>query len=75
MSRINRVMERYGLERKDAEKRLKKMDKGRSNFYRSFTGETWGDVYNHDLCINTSVTGVDGAVDTILAFLKSTKRL
>lgn len=74
-SRIARIMERYGLQRKEAEKRLKKMDKGRSNFYRSFTGEEWGNVYNHDLCINTSVTGVDGAVDTVITFLKTTKKL
>lgn len=74
-ARVTRVMERYGLGRKDAEKRLKKMDKGRSNYYRSFTGEEWGDVYAHDLCLNTSFTGVEGAADTLIAFLKTTKKL
>lgn len=30
------------------------MDKRRARYYQFFTGQTWGDRLNYDLCINTS---------------------
>ncbi|MGM9522490.1 MAG: AAA family ATPase [Oscillospiraceae bacterium] len=67
--RISHVMNEFGLERKQAEAKLNKMDKGRANYYRNFTGESWGSVYSHDLSINTTRTGRDGAVEVIKSYL------
>ena len=30
----------------------------------------WGEARNFDLCINTSKTGIDGAVETMLAYIR-----
>ena len=65
--RIRQVMEEGSLDEKAAEKALRQIDRGRANYYRSYTGEEWGAMENHDLCINTSVTGTDGAVELIKA--------
>lgn len=73
--RLNYVMHESGLDRKGAEQKLKQIDRGRANYYRSYTGEEWGSAENHDLSINTSVSGVDGAVDIIVALLKAMGRI
>ncbi len=39
---------------KKIKKFLKNIDKGRSRFYSLYTGQTWGDKLNYDMCINTS---------------------
>jgi hypothetical protein len=67
--RIERAMKELNADKKTAEAKLAKVDKGRANYYKNFTGENWGSPSTHDLCINTSKCGYDGAVETIKAFL------
>ena len=38
--------------------------------YQYYTDEVWGDKRNKALMINTSATGVDGAVELIADYLK-----
>ena len=68
--RIKRISGEYGLTEQEADARLTKTDKARANYYKTFTGETWGSPYDHDLCINTSKVGTAGAVDVITEYLK-----
>ena len=63
--RIQRAVEEYDVPQKEAADRIAKVDKGRANYYRHYSGETWGDTRTHDLCINTAMSGIDGAVDLI----------
>ena len=57
-SRIARCREKdgpdAGLSDKEMQKKIQSIDKSRSQYYRFYTGRTWGDRYNYDLCINTS---------------------
>ena len=64
-NKINRAVERYGLNKKSAEKEIKKIDKLRSNHYKHYTGKTWGNSENYDLCINSDTFGVEKAADMI----------
>ena len=64
-NKINRAVERYGLNKKLAEKEIKKIDKLRSNHYKHYTGKTWGNSENYDLCINSDTFGVEKAADMI----------
>lgn len=63
--KIKRAVERYGISQKDAEKEIKNTDKLRSNHYKHYTGKTWGDSSNYDLCINSDTFGVEKAADMI----------
>ncbi len=38
----------------ELKKQIQRMDKNRTNYYETFTGERWKDWLNYDLCINTS---------------------
>lgn len=47
-----------------------KTDKKRSSYYNYYASKKWGDPRSYDLCINSSKTGVDGAVHIIQEFAK-----
>ena len=63
--RLNRATSVYGVPRKDLADRLVKIDKGRANYFKYYTGEDWYDVRAYDLAINTAVSGVEGAVKAV----------
>ncbi len=65
--RINRIVNEYGQDAKNAESVLNKIDKGRANYHKFYTGTAWRSMDNYDLCINTSHTGIQGAVMAIKA--------
>lgn len=47
-----------------------KTDKKRANYYNYYSSKKWGDAKSYDLCINSSVLGIEGTVNMILEFLK-----
>lgn len=69
--KVRRAVEEYGIPAQGAEDRINKINKGRANYYKYYTGEVWGSLRAHDLSINTSFTGIDGAVDVIMSMLKT----
>ncbi|MCL2045191.1 MAG: cytidylate kinase-like family protein [Oscillospiraceae bacterium] len=67
--RLQRGIDQYGLSAEDAIDMLRKIDKSRINYYRYYTNRTWGNVKDYDLALNTSFTGIEGAVNVIKAML------
>lgn len=67
--RLRRLTEEYGFSEKEAKEQLKRVDKGRDVYYRTFTGGERGNAENTDLYINTSRTGISGAVAAIKALV------
>lgn len=65
--RIKRIVSEYGNDPKTAEANLSKIDKGRANYHKFYTGTPWKALENYDVCINTSKTGIKGAVLAIKA--------
>lgn len=63
--RLQRLIKEYGYEESEAKEKLAKMDKGRANYYRHYTGEQWGNHDAFDLSINSDTSGIDGAVRLI----------
>lgn len=47
------------LNEEDALKKIKKVDKERSKYYKHYTNKLWGDKKNYELCIDTSVIEVE----------------
>lgn len=64
-----RILERYDIEKGKAEDFIKKTDKRRASYYNYYTDMKWGEAKNYDLCINSSKTGIDGAVDVMKAYV------
>ena len=68
--KIKRLMEIYHLSESKAKDAMIKTDKQRSSYYNYYSNKKWGDPRSYDLCLNSSATGPDGAVDVILNFAK-----
>lgn len=63
--RIEHIAGVYGVTKDEAKKKIKKMDKDREKYYRSVTSMDWGDSRTYDLCLNTSVLGIEKSCDLI----------
>ena len=68
--RLYRIVHEYGIPEEEAEAKCSKMDKGRANYYEYYTDEVWGSVKSYDLAVNTSFTGIDGAVEVIRTMVR-----
>ena len=64
-SRIKRAVGEYGVDPDKVEETIKKIDKKRERYYNFYTGKKWGHMENYDLTINSTVSGIDGAVKII----------
>ncbi|MBQ7509162.1 MAG: cytidylate kinase-like family protein [Spirochaetales bacterium] len=62
------------LNEQEMEKLIKQTDKTRSKYYEYYSHEVWGAAKNYHLCIDTSVVGVDGAVEIIMKFIEEFRR-
>ena len=71
--RVKTMMARKDLTEEQAKKLIKTVDKDRGSYYRYYTDQTWGDINCYDLCINVAKVGVEGAVETITAYVKAMK--
>lgn len=67
-ARRKRIAERRGVSEQEAETLIAKTDKGRENYYNFFTFSHWGVASNYDLCIDSSILGIDGTADYIIEF-------
>ena len=68
--RIERIMERTGLDREKATALIESKDKGRAEYYNYYTFGNWGVAETYHLCIDSSILGFEGTADHILDFAK-----
>ena len=57
--RIQRAIERGGIDPADAENTIKKVDKRRKSFYDSITEWRWGDPKFFEVCLDSSKLGIE----------------
>ncbi len=69
--RVRRIMNIYKLTEKQAWDKIKKTDKERRLYYEARTGREWGHIESHELMINVSLMGIEGAVDALEAIYKT----
>lgn len=58
------------LSDRELQKKIQSIDKSRAQYYRFYTGRTWGDRYNYNLCINTSGRNLDALAKIIAQTVK-----
>lgn len=64
--KIKRIMEKYNLTDAKAKDMINKKDKQRQNYYNYYSSKKWGRADSYDLCINSSLLGIDGTVKLII---------
>lgn len=68
--RVRRVSQRTGLEEEEARTRIDRQDRTRSTYYNFFTFGNWGSAGDYDLCVDSSILGIEGTADFIIEFGK-----
>lgn len=68
--RVDSIMEMYGDSKEEAKKNISKSDKNRASYYKLISNNTFGDINNYDLCIDSSI-GVDKTTQIICDFIKN----
>ena len=68
---VRRVMETDGLNLEEAEKKIKKIDKRRADYFKYFTGRQWHDAALYDLCLNTGHMSEQKCVDIVRAYMEA----
>jgi len=71
--RVAHRMEIDGISEAQAADTIRRLDKQRSKYYTAYTRREWGLPENYDLCINTSVLGVENTAQALLEHLKSSR--
>ena len=69
-NRIKLVMERMNLSREKAEDLIEKTDRKRETYYNYYTFGNWGVASNYDLCVDSSILGIEGTADYIIDFAR-----
>ena len=72
--RADRIVRRYGESDKSPEARLREKDKRRRVNYQHYTGRTWGQSQNYDLCMDTGELGIEQCVDIICTIVENSKK-
>ena len=71
--RADRIVHRYGEADKSPMARLQEKDKRRRVNYQHYTGRTWGQAQNYDICLCSSTLGIDRCADIIVDIYQNTK--
>lgn len=71
--RAKRIVQLYGESEKSPEARLQEKDKRRKVNYQHYTGRNWGQAQNYDLCLNSSVIGVEQCSKIIVDLIHASK--
>ncbi len=68
--KIKRIMEKYELTENKARDMIIKKDKQHQSYYNYYSSKKWGRADSYDLCINSSVLGVEGTVKLITQYVE-----
>lgn len=66
--RVKRVSERLNISPEEARSRISRQDRTRETYYNFFTYGNWGAASDYDLCIDSSILGIDGTAGFIIDF-------
>lgn len=70
---VRQIADKLHLSADEAARKVDRVNTGRANHCRHYTGKSWTDITGYDLVINTERTGIDGAVDMILRAAREVK--
>ena len=68
--KAERIVRLYGESEKTPEQRLAEKDKRRRVNYQHYTGRTWGAAQNYEMCLCSSMLGIDQCVKIIVEAVK-----
>lgn len=71
--RIENVSKRMGIDKNAARKFIDDKEDERSKYYNYYTGKKWGHASSYDLCVDSSILGIEQTAEFIANFIKAAK--
>ena len=68
--RVAQVAKRHGCDNDTAMKIINKEEGYRSSYYNYYTGKKWGHSQSYDLCVNSTLLGLEGTMQLIALFVR-----
>ncbi|MBO4912948.1 MAG: cytidylate kinase-like family protein [Butyrivibrio sp.] len=70
--KIKRIRERFPdiTSNEKAREMMVKKDKQRQSYYNYYSSKKWGRANSYDLCINSSILGIEGTVKLIIQYIE-----
>ncbi len=68
--RVQQIMAKQQLDRIAAQKFIQQCEGKRAAYYNYYTGKKWGAAESYDLCIDTSVLGIQSTEKLIADFIR-----
>lgn len=69
-SRVKTLMERESLSQREAEAKIRRLDKSRATYYNYYTDRKWSDLGNYDIVLNVSHLTPEEAADLLATFIR-----
>ena len=73
-ARIRRIARLYDLTDAKAKERILKTDKQRSSYYNYYSNKKWSSADSYDICLDSSVLGIDGTAEAIIKLVEIKER-
>lgn len=67
--RIERIKQRQNVSANDAAEIIRRTDKQRASYYNYYTTRKWGNIDSYQVCIDSSLCGIEGTVGVICNLL------
>ena len=68
--RIKQVSKRHLCDEETAEKLINSIENERSSYYNYYTGKKWGHSISYDICVNSSILGIEGTEQLLVDYIK-----
>ena len=69
-NRVRRVAARNGISEDEAKERIRRRDRDRAAYYNFYSAKEWGEAKSYDLCIDSSLLGIEGTAQLIVEYVK-----
>ena len=73
-ARIRRIARIYDLTDAKAKDLIQKTDKRRSSYYNYYSNKKWGAADSYDICLDSSLLGIEGTADAIKQLVEIKER-
>lgn len=73
--RAARIAERAGISIEEATELAEEKDRKRAEYYNYYTFTDWGVASTYDLCLDSSILGIEGTADFIIEFARKAGKI
>ena len=73
--RAARIAERTGMSIEEASSLAEEKDRKRAEYYNYYTFTDWGVASTYDLCLDSSILGIEGTADFIIEFARKAVKI